>query len=222
MKPDQRLEEALAVIIASTRRAKRPKDIVMVSENISYAAQRMGGLKAVAETVGLSIQQLKDFLAVKKLSKNVCELVAGRKIDSVDVVKTISGLPHDKQKILADHLIEGRITSKDVRNIVTFAKRFPNKPMSKVIVDYEKSKDVRVYVAKFRVPAGFSNKVELMRRFKKFVERREIKSLLLRNGMGVLELNDIGYERLRAAVRKNKTTLRRFVELVVEGAVGRK
>lgn len=216
MERDKKLKKALALIIACTRRIKRPKDIVTLAKNISYAEKRMGDLEAVAEVVGLSVRQLKDFQTAQKLCAEVKTLVKNRVVDSVDVVKNISRLPPKKQKTLATHFADGKVTSKDVRIITTFAQKFPSKSIKKVITDYQKSKDIRVYVAQFRLPVRFNNHIGLHKRFEEIVGRREIIKWQLGGRIVVLELTVIGHKNLREAVRKKRTTLRKFVTSVVE------
>lgn len=212
----RKLEKALALIISCTRRIKRPLDLVTLSKNILYAKRCMGSLEAVAEAVGLSVRQLKDFLAVEDLCADVKNMVEKRKIDSVDVVKNLRRLTVKKQKILARRFVSGKITSKDVRIITTFAQKFPDKSMKKVITDYKKSKDIRVYVAQFRLPVRFNNRVGLRKQFEEIVGRREIINWHLRGRVVVLELTALGHKNLREAVRKRRTSLRKFVESVVE------
>lgn len=216
MERDKKLKKAIALIIACTRRIKRPKDIVTLTKSISYAEKRMGDLEAVAKAVGLSVRQLKDFQTAQKLCAEVETLVKNRVVDSVDVVKNISRLPPKKQKTLATHFANGKVTSKDVRIITTFAQKFPSKSIKKVITDYQKSKDIRVYVAQFRLPVRFNNHVGLHKRFEEIVGRREIIKWQLRGKIVVLELTVIGHKNLREAVRKQRTTLRKFVTFVVE------
>lgn len=220
MKDNEKLEKALALIIKCTRRVKRPKDIVTLAKNISYAEQHLGSVEKVAKAVKLSVQQLKDFLAVEELCSEVKSLVAKRTIVSVDVVKTISKLPEKKQKILAEHFVSGKITSKDVRVITTFAKKFSGRSIEKVIRDYEKSKDVRLYVAQFRFPASFNDRVGLRKQFEKIVGKDEIKRLQFKRGVAVLEVTTLGHKKLREAVRKRRTTLRQFVTSVVKEVMG--
>jgi len=222
LRHNRKLEKALALIITCTRRVKRPKDIVTLSESIAYAERAMGDLEAVAKAIRLSVQQLKDFQTVEKLCADVKTLVEKRVIDSVDVVKNISKLPAKKQRVLAEHFADGKVTSKDVRIIMTFAQKFPSKSMTKVITDYQKSKDIRVYVAQFRLPLRFNNRVGLRRRFEEIVGKSEIKSLEFQEGIAVLELTDKGHNKLREAVRERKTTLRKFVPSVVEEITRRK
>lgn len=216
MEQDKKLKKALALIITCTRRIKRPKDIVTLAKSISYAEKRMGDLEAVAEVVGLSVRQLKDFQTAQKLCAEVKTLVKNRVVDSVDVVKNLSRLTPKKQKTLAMYFADGKVTSKDVRIITTFAQKFPSKSIKKVIMDYQKSKDIRVYVAQFRLPARFNNHVGLHKRFEEIVGQREIIKWQLRGRIVVLELTVIGYKNLREAVRKERTTLRKFVTSVVE------
>jgi len=222
LKHEQKLEEALALIIACTRRVKRPKDMVTLARKISYAEQRMDGLEAVAQAVKLSVQQLKDFLSVENLCAEVRALVKNRAIDGVDIVKTISKLPDEKQKWLAEHFVKGRITSKDVRIIATFAKKFPHKSIAKVVTDYERTKDIRLYVAHFRLPAHFNNRVGLHKRFEEIVGKGEMRRLQFQRRVAVLEVTSLGYKKLREAVRRRRTTLRQFVTSVVEEMTERK
>ena len=216
MERDKKLKKALALIIACTRRIKRPKDIITLAKSISYAEKSMGNLEAVAEVVGLSVRQLKDFQTAQKLCSEVKTLVKNRVVDSVDVVKNLSRLPPKKQKTLAMYFANGKVNSKDVRIIKTFALKFPSKSIKEVIIDYQKSKDIRVYVAQFRLPVQFNNHVGLHKRFEEIVGRREIIKWQLKGRIIVLELTVIGHKNLRESVRKQRTTLRKFVTSVVE------
>jgi hypothetical protein len=215
LEPDRKLEKALSLIIACTRRIKRSKDLVTLAENISFAAKKIGGIEKLAKAVNLSVQQLQDFLSVGDLCAEVKELVGKRAIDSVDVVKTISKLPVKKQKVLAENLVKGKIASKDVRIITTFAKKFRNKPMAKVIEDYQKSKDVRLYVAQISLPLDFTNQRGLRSIFEKIVGKSEIKRLQFETGIAVLEVTALGYKKLREAVWERQMTLRKFITSTV-------
>jgi len=216
LKKNEKLEIAILLIISCTHRIKRPVDIVTLAKNILYAKKCMGNLEAVANAVSLSTQQLKDFLAVERLSSEVKALVKKRAIDSVDVIKVLTQLPAQKQRVLAKRFANGQLTSKDIRIITTFAQKFPHKSISKIVANYEKSKDFRVYVIEFRVPTSFKNSSRLYKRFIGIVGKDGIKDLSLREDIGVLELTVLGHKKLRDAVRERKTTLRKFVPSVVE------
>ena len=212
----RKLEEALAIIISCTRRVKRPIDLVALAENILYAKKCLGSLEAVGEAVGLSVQQLKDFLAVEDLCADAKILVSKRTIDSVDVVKTLSKLPAPKQRLLAAHFVAGRLNSKDVRVITTHAKRFAHKSMERIIADYYKSRDVRLYVAEFRLPPRFSNWARLRERFEKIIGKNEIRKLESEKKIAVIEITALGHKKLREAVRERGTTLRKFIAALVD------
>lgn len=220
MRCRRKLEKALALIISCTRRIKRPLDLVTLSKNILYAKRCMGSLEAVAEAVGLSVRQLKDFLAVEDLCADVKNLVEKRKIDSVDVVKNLRRLPAKKQKILARRFVSGKITSKDVRVITTHAEKFHNRSIERLMADYEESKDIRLYVAEFRVTPSFHNQAGLLKRFEEIVGKDEIKRLQFKRGVAVLEVTTLGHKKLREAVRKRRTTLRQFVTSVLKEVMG--
>lgn len=220
MRCRRKLEKALALIISCTRRIKRPLNLVTLSKNILYAKRCMGSLEAVAEAVGLSVRQLEDFLAVEDLCADVKNLVEKRKIDSVDVVKNLRRLPAKKQKILARRFVSDKITSKDVRVITTHAEKFHNRSIERLMADYEESKDIRLYVAEFRVPQSFHNQAGLLKRFEEIVGKDEIKRLQFKRGVAVLEVTTLGHKKLREAVRKRRTTLRQFVTSVVKEVMG--
>lgn len=222
MEPDRKLERSLTLIIACTRRVKRAKDLVTLAKNIAFAIRETGSVEKLAKVVRLSVQQLKDFLSVEDLCTEVKGLVRKRAIDSVDVVKTISKLPPRKQKILADLFVKRKIASKDVRIITTFAKKFIDKPIEEVIRDYEKSKDIRLYVVQFRVPETFNNWAGLRKRFEGIVGKREVVKLESERNAAVLEITSLGYKRLREIVQKREMTLRKFVESTVSELGGRK
>jgi hypothetical protein len=216
LKHPNQLEDALALIIRCTRRVRRPKDIVTLADNILYSKQQMGGLNKVAEAVRLSEQQLLDFLAVGKLCSEARKLVARRVIDSVDVVKTLSGLPANKQMILASYLAAGSISSKDVRIITSFAKKFPQRHLDDIVKNYNKSKDKRVYVLHFALPLNFRATERLRSEFQHIVGVSEITKFDCIKNKGTLEITPLGYKKLREEVRRKQTTIRKLVTSIID------
>lgn len=210
MKKNENLEKVLALIISCTRRVKRPLNLVTLAKNISDAKGHLGSLEAVGQTVDLSVQQLKDFLTVEGLCAEVKALVKIRAIDSVDVMKNISRLPKGSQQILAKELTKGAISSKDIRILTSFTKQFPDKSLRKIIRDYYKSRDIKTYLVKFPVPKDRRIK-EVQRKFEKIVGKTDIISFRVNNGMAILELSYQGQEKIRKAAKKQKNTLRKFV-----------
>jgi len=206
---NNKLKKAIAIIISGTRRGKRNIDMVKLVDSISYAEQCMGSLNAVAESVKLSVQQLKDFLAVNKLCKEVKKLVSERAIDSVDVVKNIGQLPKEKQIILAREITKGRISSKDVRIITTFMKKFPTRSVQRILRDYYESRDKKTYVVQFAM-LGNGEQNDLKRFFEKMLGKDVIVSLETKGGKTNLEVSAEGYRKLREAAKRKRTSLRKF------------
>ncbi len=210
MKKKENLEKALALIISCTRRVKRSLDLVTLAKNISDAKEYLGSLETVGQAVGLSVQQLKDFLAVEGLCAEVKTLFKKRAIDSVDVMKNISRLPKESQQILAKELTRGAITSKDIRIITSFTKQFPNKSIKKTLRDYYKSRDIKTYLVKFPAPKNKRIK-EVQRKFEKVVGETDIISFKVNSGMSTLELSYQGQKKIREAAKKKNNTLHKFV-----------
>lgn len=221
MGSDKKLQDALALIIACTRRAHqdRPKDIVAIAEAIAYARQKMGSLASVSETVGVSEQQLLDFLAVGHLDDEVQAMIKTRIIDSVDIVKNLAKLPHASQKALAESLRSGEINSQDIRVVTSFARRFPEKKIEKILDEYRHSRDIKTYVVRFSIP-GPAAANTVRGEIERVVGKKGINSLSVNGKIGELELTQAGYRRLRGEVRRRQTTLRDFVGSAVEASVG--
>jgi len=217
----KKLQDALALIIACTRRAPqgRPKDIVVVAEAIAYAKQQMGSLTRVGQTVGVSEQQLRDFLAVMRLDDDIRALVQKRVIDSVDVVKNLAKLSGESQRVLAESLRCGEINSQDIRVVTGFARTFPEKKMEKILSEYGHSRDVKIYVVRFHISDPVAANT-VRSRVETVVGKKGISSLSVKGRVGELELTRAGYRRLREEVRRRRTTLRDFVESAVEASVG--
>ncbi len=210
MRKKENLEKALALIISCTRRVKRPVDIATLAKNILNAKGYLGSLAAVGQAVGLSVQQLKDFLTVDGLCAEVKALVRKRAIDSVDVMKNISQLPKESQQILAKELTKGTISSKDIRILTSFTKQFPDKSIRKILRDYYKSRDIKTYLVEFPAPKDKRIK-EVQRKFEKIVGVTNIISFRVNNGTAALELSYQGGKKIREAAKKKKNTLRKFV-----------
>lgn len=210
MKKNENLEKVLALIISCTRRVKRPLNLVILAKNISDAKRHLGSLEAVGQAVDLSVQQLKDFLTVERLCAEVKALVKIRAIDSVDVMKNISRLPKGSQQILAKELTKGAISSKDIRILTSFTKQFPDKSIGTILRNYYKSRDIEIYLVKF--PAPKDNRIKkVQRKFETIVGNSNIVSLKVNKGTATLELTYHGQKKIRKAAKKQKNTLRKFV-----------
>src|ERR1019366_10183070 len=79
------LDDALAALLASTRRAKRSLNLVEVSEKLRAAVQFLGSLRAVADALGLSDETVRQFSRIEKLSPGVKKLISSGQITGMDL-----------------------------------------------------------------------------------------------------------------------------------------
>lgn len=114
-------ETALAIAFANMRRKKRPDDLVTVGKAYEYLTKVYGSQEAVANTVGLSTEMVRQFLTVLKLPQEVQRLFSNRQIDSVDVAKELAALREPAKQVAAAKLIADSL-SKDVRDIKRLVK----------------------------------------------------------------------------------------------------
>jgi len=158
---------------------------------------------------------LQRFLSVERLCPEVQQLVQGRKIDIINVVYYISSLGTEAQKTIAQEVLAGRLTAEDVRVLAPLIRSLPNLPLNRLISRVRESKDVKLYVAYFHVPAGSGGADRLRSRFESLVGSGEIVSLTVEDEIGSLELTRLGHEKLRQAARGRGVPLRRLVDSLV-------
>jgi len=216
VKKDENLAKAISCIIGCTRRVKRTVDLITLAENISLAKDRMRSLQKVADHVSLSVQQMRDFLTVEKLCSEVRELVRRRDIDSVDAVKNIARLPEASQRVVAKEIVSGRINSKDLRIIASFAKRFPEKSIHLVLKDYYASRDVKTYVVESTVQDVREGR-EARKKFEKIVGKQNVIMFCVsRKQMKItIEFSREGILKLRAAAKLMGDSLRALVKSIL-------
>src|SRR5437867_2915361 len=109
------MEEALAVLISSTRSRSRPLPLTEVARWLEIALRKLGGYSAVADRIGLSPKMLRQFSYVGRLSKRVQRLFRKRRLDSVDAAAHLAMLPPKEQEIAAEALASREIDTIDLR-----------------------------------------------------------------------------------------------------------
>jgi len=114
-------DSALAIVFANIRRKKRSNDLVTIAKSFEYLVNLYGSPKDVADKVGLSMEMIRQFLAVLKLPKEIQKIFSKRQIDSVDAAKELVALRDPTQQVLvAEELIKS--LSKDTRDIKRLVK----------------------------------------------------------------------------------------------------
>lgn len=203
-------------MIANTKRVRRKLSLVEVAEWIDTARRGLGGIRAVAERVGLSEEMLRQFATVNALSPKVKKLVADRKIDRVDVAHRLSKLPPLEQYQVARLVAAGDLDSDDVRAVVALRRSAPDIDIRQVIDRVRSSRNIKEYVAYFPVPPA--SNVELLRsRIAGVVGEDNIRSLTVQVTLGTLVLNREGSIRLAETARGDGLTKRKLIDRIARG-----
>lgn len=123
-------EETLAKLLLSvgTRKKWRVLDPITTAKELDKLCKRTSQ-KEVARMIGVSSETIRMFRRLLTLPKNVQKLVEERKI-GIDSGYRISLLNVDEQEILANVIIEKKLTSVEVRGIIQSLKKWnPHMPI---------------------------------------------------------------------------------------------
>lgn len=215
MNGETKRESVIARLIANTCRRKRPNNLIEIARDIRWLQDDLGGLKAVSEIIGISTDQLWQFLSVERLCPEVRKLVEERKIDLVNIVHYMRDFDAEAQQIIAREVVAGRLSGEDIRALAPLQKTFPHLTVAQLIERVQESRDVKVYVAYFRLPPGFKDANALERRFEKIVGQTEIVSFSVEDRIGTLKLTPSGRKKFQEAAEERNMSLRKFVDSVV-------
>lgn len=117
---------ALATITVGFRTRRRPIGLTVVASAISELHQLYGSLDEVAQRAGVSVDMLRKFLSVARLSPKVTELVQNREIDRVMDVFWLSKVREDSDQLwLARATIQNKLKTAELRDVVTILRRNP-------------------------------------------------------------------------------------------------
>jgi hypothetical protein len=212
---DAQLKEALAALISSTRSKRRPLPMTEIARWIDIAVEKLGTYPAVGARIGLSAKMLRQFSAVNELEPKVKELVASRKIDSVDAVAHLAMLPKPDQLVVATALAEKSIQTADVRGIVQLRQFEPELAAVSLLKRVIDSKTKREYVAEFVIRGGRTEK-ELLRKFGSYIPAKEIVRLETEGALGRLVLTDKGKRALSRAASDLGTSVSDVIPAILQ------
>lgn len=214
-----RLDDALAALLASTRRAKRSLNLVEVSEKLRTAVRLLGSLRAVAEALGLSDETVRQFSRIEKLSPDVRKLLASGQITSVDLADRLSRLPSADQHPIGAAVVSGTLDARDVRALLALRKAMPKVPVQQLIRRIRGSRNIREYVAEFLTPHPPASRAALLKRLSPVLGRREIRNLEIGDTVGRLYLTESGKKALEDTARKEGVTKRVLLQRLINGEV---
>jgi len=210
----QNINEALAILISSTKRKKRPVSLLDVSKWLDVAVRKLGGHQEVADRIGLSTKMLRQFALVTRLQPEVQRLFDRRALDSIDAVVHLLLLANKDQIIAANAIANNKIDTKDLRAIVQLRKANSKVPLRKIMHEIINTKTRKNYVVEFIIREGDSY-ARLMRRFRKYIRPTEIVRLDIEGSLGRLVLTRKGKEELRRIAKNLNTPLRNVMPAIL-------
>jgi hypothetical protein len=213
------LDDALAALLASTRRTKRTLNLVEVAEKLQTATRLMGSLNAVAHALGLSDETVRQFSRIEKLSPNVRKLLASGQITSMDLADRLSRLPSGDQYPVAAAVVSGTLDARDVRAILPLRKTMPKVPIQRLIQRIRASRNIKEYVAEFLTPHPIPNSATLLGRLSRFFAPRDLRGLEIGDVVGQLFLTAKGKKVLQDTAREEGVTKRELLQRLINGEV---
>jgi predicted HTH domain antitoxin len=217
MNKEKKQETVIARLIANTLTRKRPDNLTRIARDIRWLENDLDSLGAVSEIANISIEMLNRFLKVEKLCPKVQALVEAREIDSVETVNQMRKFDDKAQIAIAKEVITGQLSGKDIRVLAPLKNSLPHLTIDELISRVQKSRNIKVYVAYFRVPPGLKDANALKKRFEKIVGKTEIISLAVKDSIATLELTLLGQKKLRKAAKKCDLSLRKYVDIILLG-----
>jgi hypothetical protein len=212
------IEEALAGIIASTKRVRRKLNLLEIAKKVKIGREALGGLKKLSDAVGISEEMLRQFSTVEKLTPAVKNLIAKNIIQGIDVADRLSRLPSQNQLAVAKEVAKGGLTSDDVRAIVSLRKALPDLNIDDVIARIKASRNIKHYIVEFLLPPK-TGKSDIESRFMKLLGKESFLSFKVENGVGTLVLNSMGKNRLQDIAKRMGLTKRVLVDRIMSGEV---
>ena len=213
---DDRLKEALAILISCTRNKKRPLPLTEIATWLELAVAGLGGYSAVADRIGMSSKMLRQFAYVRRLSKPVQKLFESRQLDSVDAAVHLSMLNAREQLVMAQSLASGEIDTGDIRAVIQLRRTGQSRPIGSLIKRVRESKTRQEFVAEF-VVRGAGSKLKVLGAFRRYVPVSEIVQLELSGALGRLVLTSKGKQALAQAARSLCVPLKRVIPIILEG-----
>lgn len=212
------VENAVARLIASTRRKRRQLKLLEIANDLEIALSAYKSLSKVADVIDISSEMLRQFSRVNKLCLPVKQLIADGIIQSVDIADRLSRLPVADQLPVARAVAQGSLTSDDVRAIVSLRKALPKEEIGKVVDRVKKSRSIKQYVVEFLIPAHKKEK-EIKEAFIKVFGKESVVAFGSRVGISHAILNATGKHRVDDIAKKEGLTKRALIDKIISGAL---
>ena len=211
---DDKLNEALAVLISSTRSKKRPLPLTEIARWLEIAVAKLGSYSAVADRIGLSPHMLAQFSSVLRLAKPVQKLFESRKLDSVDAAVHLAMLPAKEQETISKVLAKKEIDTSDVRAVVQLRQAKAHLPTKRLLRSVKESKTKQEYIAEFVIRGSHDHRSILIK-FQKYIPQAEIIRLEIKGALGRLVLTRKGKQALLKAAKLLGATTKHVIPKIL-------
>jgi hypothetical protein len=216
------LQDALAAIIANTKRVNRKLNLIEIAHKIRIARKYLP-LDEIADRTMLSKEMLREFERVNKLGASVRALILDGKLKSVEIADRLSRLPILDQVHVAKEIVRGDISSEDLRGIVSLKRNIPSLNIFSAIQRIKKSRNIREYVVEFVVPKDLYSRPNLVRmQLEKIFGQEHLRSFYYQRGVATVSLDSKAKKALVQDARELGITKREYLGLVVSKKGGKK
>lgn len=212
------VENAVARLIASTRRKRRQLKLLEIANDLGIALSAYKSLSNVADVIDISPEMLRQFSRVNKLCNPVKKLIADGTIQSVDIADRLSRLQVVDQMPVALAVAQRNLTSDDVRAIVSLRKALPKEEIGKVIDRVKRSRSIKQYVVEFLIPTQKKEK-EIKEFFIRTLGKESIVSFGSSGRISQAILNATGKRRLEDIAKKEGLTKRALINKIISGEI---
>ena len=214
---NEELCRLLAKFIGNTHRLRRNDSLLTVADVIDKLLHHLGSLKRVSQRVGVSEEMLREFLSVKKLSTPVRDLLAEKRIVSVDVAYRLSQLSSSEQIRLAQEYLSGRLSGKDVRDTATWRRKHPKSSIATAIRRVKRSRTVRHYLVKVRLEQTRCRLNTFRDRIERLIGRENLLSVEETEGIVCAVINETGRKNIERLASLRGVTRARLVRNALLG-----
>lgn len=211
------LDRALARLIAGTRRVKRGVSLVEILRDIEILLSEYGNLREIAARVPrLSPEMLRQFWSVRNLCPEVMKYVTQRRLDSVDVAHRIAKLDCRDQNVVALAYLDSSLSSRDVRDVVSYKRSHPKTSVDKAIKSVKGSRNVRHYIVLLDIAQAKATENAIRSRVTRALGTEGVVSLAFDGGIMKLVLTNAGRKVLAERAREMGITKRQFMQELLE------
>jgi len=191
-------EKALTTLIIDLKKRKVIDNPFRDAECCKYLKGVYGSYKAVAEKLVISSEMIRQFAKIASLPNDVRQLLNDK---GIDILYRISLLKSDEEKVLlAKNVIDKKLTSKDVRDVIYLRKKRPELTIEECIEQVIRTKP----------------KVKNIYKVITAINEKTFKSLKARAESSKVELNELIKEILKEVLGlKNILSLEIFDERII-------